>query len=240
MFQQIGPLISGSMPALFDTFSLLQAFLSKAAREQAEAATSIKMALQLIKRLQTATPDPQRLFEQIRLWNSAEDIIPTVGHESWGCLSALLNWSWTDFEEARLRQHETLHHPPPLSELYPAPFDISPAVPPPHISFSVESFSHAISPAQLKMFAAPINTAPLQMQIDAGFIAKDSTEEDRHIIPNVYNDMVVSRSPTPQSSPPPIPPRKTTKKHVAAESSAGEEEGGEFETSQEESSGDSR
>ncbi|EEB91709.1 hypothetical protein MPER_09894, partial [Moniliophthora perniciosa FA553] len=50
MFQQIGPLISGAMPALADTFALLQAFLSKAAREQTEAATSVKMALQLIKR----------------------------------------------------------------------------------------------------------------------------------------------------------------------------------------------
>ncbi|EEB90514.1 hypothetical protein MPER_11268 [Moniliophthora perniciosa FA553] len=200
MFQQIGPLISGAMPALADTFALLQAFLSKALTRQILSASSNNLD------------------------SGADDVIPTVVNVSWECLSALLNWSWTDFEEAHIRQHESLHHPPPLSELYPVPFDISPAAPPPHISFSVESFSHAISPAQLKMFTATINTAPLQMQIDAGFIAKGSTEEDRHIIPNVYNDMVVSRSPTPQSSPPPIPPHKTTKKRVAVESSAGEEE----------------
>ncbi|EEB95143.1 hypothetical protein MPER_05936 [Moniliophthora perniciosa FA553] len=66
------------------------------------------------------------------------------------------------------------------------------------------------------------------MQIDAGFIEKGSSEEDRIIIPNVYDERVLSRSPTPRRSRSPVPPRKKggkgSKKRTADEISAVEEE----------------
>ncbi|ESK81061.1 hypothetical protein Moror_3532 [Moniliophthora roreri MCA 2997] len=67
------------------------------------------------------------------------------------------------------------------------PFDTS-AVPPLNLSFTSSSHPQAISTAQLQMYMEAINHALLEMQIEAGFIKKGSSEEDCFLLPNVYDD----------------------------------------------------
>ncbi|ESK81172.1 hypothetical protein Moror_14870 [Moniliophthora roreri MCA 2997] len=87
------------------------------------------------------------------------------------------------------------------------PFDTS-TIPPSNLSFASSSHPRAISAAQLWMYVEAINHALLEMQIEASFIKKGSSEEDCFLLPNVYDDQVLSHSPTPPPMPSPVPPRK--------------------------------
>ncbi|ESK82211.1 hypothetical protein Moror_8748 [Moniliophthora roreri MCA 2997] len=88
-----------------------------------------------------------------------------------------MNYTWTNFEEAWKWQHDILHHPIPLINFTPMPFDTS-AVTPLNLSFATSEHPQAISAAQLQMYAEAINHALLEMQIEAGFIKKGLSEED--------------------------------------------------------------
>uniref|UniRef100_A0A0W0GCR4 Retrotransposon gag domain-containing protein n=1 Tax=Moniliophthora roreri TaxID=221103 RepID=A0A0W0GCR4_MONRR len=94
-----------------------------------------------------------------------------------------MNYTWTDFEEAWKHQHDILHYPNPLVNFTPMPFNTS-AVPPSNLSFTLSGHPQAISAAQLWMYAEAINYALLEMQIEAGFIEKGSSEEDHFLLPN--------------------------------------------------------
>ncbi|ESK84054.1 hypothetical protein Moror_11493 [Moniliophthora roreri MCA 2997] len=106
MFQQLLLLFSGLMPALADTFALLKSFLSKAAWEQAEAASSIKMVHQLLNCLHVAVSDPQHFLQSIWLWNGHQELEPAI-----------------DFKEAQKQQHDILHHSNPLVNFTPTLFN---------------------------------------------------------------------------------------------------------------------
>jgi len=170
------------------------------------------MALQLVERLRVAMPDPQRFFDQFRLYNGDRELFPALEDETWKCLCSLFNWTWTSFEEARTRQHDALHHPPPLADFLPAPLDFTP-VPPSTVSFA-QGASKAISAAQLRQYAEAINAAPLDMQIEAGFVAPDALEEDRFVVPNHFLQRELSPSPTPPPSniPPPVSNKGTKRR----------------------------
>ncbi|ESK80851.1 hypothetical protein Moror_15428 [Moniliophthora roreri MCA 2997] len=87
------------------------------------------------------------------------------------------------------------------------PFNTS-AVPPSNLFFASSGHSQAISAAQLQMYMEAINHALLEMQIEAGFIEKGSSGEDHFLLPNIYDDQVLSHSPTPLPMPSSAPLRK--------------------------------
>uniref|UniRef100_A0A0W0F656 Uncharacterized protein n=1 Tax=Moniliophthora roreri TaxID=221103 RepID=A0A0W0F656_MONRR len=177
MFQQLLLPFSGLMPALMDNFSLLKSFLSKATWEQAEAATSIKIVHQILNCLCIAALDPQHFLYAIWLWNGHRELEPAIGDDTWACFCSLMNYTWTNFEEAQKHQHDILHHPDPFVNFTPMPFDTS-AVPPSNLSFTSSRHSRAISAAQVWMYMKAINHALLEMQIKASFIKKSLSEED--------------------------------------------------------------
>uniref|UniRef100_A0A0W0F9V9 Uncharacterized protein n=1 Tax=Moniliophthora roreri TaxID=221103 RepID=A0A0W0F9V9_MONRR len=106
IFSQLLLLFSGLMPALADTFALLKSFLSKAAWEQTEAASSIKMVHQLLNCLHVAVSDPQHFLQSIWLWNGHQELEPAI-----------------DFKEAQKQQHDILHHSNPLVNFTPTLFN---------------------------------------------------------------------------------------------------------------------
>ncbi|ESK84055.1 hypothetical protein Moror_11494 [Moniliophthora roreri MCA 2997] len=75
------------------------------------------------------------------------------------------------------------------------------------------------------MYAEAINHALLEMQIKASFIEKGLSEEDQFLLPNIYDNQVLSPSSTPPPMPSPVPPQKCfSKKHKAPVTSTEENE----------------